>query len=47
VVHHGAERDAAFDLRHGFGVDAIGDEGRADAMAGNVADERADSTWRH
>jgi hypothetical protein len=42
VVHHGAERDAAFDLRHGFGVDAIGDEGRADAVAGNVADEKAE-----
>ena len=40
-MHHGAERDAAFDLRHGFGVDAIGDESRADAVAGNVADEEA------
>src|SRR5579862_3038811 len=41
VVHHGAERDAAFDLRHGFGVDAISDESRANAVAGNVADEEA------
>src|SRR5579862_762175 len=42
VVHHRAERDAAFDLRHGFGVDAIGDESRADAVAGNVANEKAE-----
>src|SRR4029077_16200577 len=42
VVHHRAERDAAFDLRHGFGIDAIGDESRADAVAGNVANEKAE-----
>ena len=42
MVHHRAERDAAFDLRHGFSVDAIGDESRADAVAGNVADEKAE-----
>jgi hypothetical protein len=42
VVHHRAKRGAPLDLRHGFGVDAIGDERRADAVAGNIAHKKAE-----
>jgi hypothetical protein len=37
---HGVQRGAGAQLRHHFGVDAIGDEGGADAVAGNVADQQ-------
>ena len=42
MLHHGMEGDAAFDLRHCFGVNAVGHEGRADAVAGDVADHEAE-----
>jgi hypothetical protein len=40
LAKHGVERGAGAELRHHFGVDAIGDERGADAVAGNVADEQ-------
>ena len=42
MLHHGMERDAAFDLRHRFGVNAIGHQGRADAVAGDVANHQTE-----
>jgi hypothetical protein len=37
---HGIQRGAGAQLRHHFGVNAIGDEGGTDAVAGNVADQQ-------
>src|SRR5580692_4936031 len=40
LAEHSVQRGASAQLRHHFGVDAVGDERRADAVAGNIADEQ-------
>src|SRR4029077_16199177 len=40
LPHHVAERHAVLYLRHRLAVDAVGNQGRADAVAGDVADHQ-------